>query len=222
MSDSILINKIEKFIQLSDSTSIDVNIIEEGVNSLKDESIWLKSLPLIGVVIGGLITYLAQKHIKDKELALIKIREKKESINKCMLALFNLRFYLKELAYLEFDSKYQYYLSLTETEESAKKALDEHYNDYKYITEYKNKIANCIAEINSNLFSHYKTVGKEMPDETKNMLNNFSNHNLNLRRYEELELDIEINTEFMRTQINSLANEYSLYIDDMINLVKAM
>jgi hypothetical protein len=181
--DSLLLKKLTEIYSFQDTLMLHTQKLQESVTELKTESLLLKTLPFIGVIVGGIITYVGQSVLKNREIKLSTSNGITDAINKIFSNLSILTFSLKELAYLETDSKYQYYLSCTESGEKQKKALDEHYNDYKYIAEIKTKIAFAISEIDSSFTSYYRLKKIKIPDNTVTILNTFSNHLLNLKRH---------------------------------------
>lgn len=82
MADSLLLQKIVELKILQDSTANQIAHINNVVAGLKSEGWFYKSLPLIGVLVGGLITWLIQKSLKDKELRLTNFRELKDTSNR--------------------------------------------------------------------------------------------------------------------------------------------
>lgn len=222
MPDSLLISKISEIKGLQDSTLNKLNHINEVVNNLKNESLFLKLLPLIGVIIGGLITWWIQKSLKNKELKLATFRELNNASNKIITSLINLQFHLKELAYLEVDSKYQYYLSQTTTGDESKRALEEHYNDYKYISDYKNKVSTCVGDAFSNFSTYFQLKKLAMPISTSNSLLEFTNHILTLQREKEFSLTPEVTSKNLYDKIELLTNEYTRNINKILNLATAL
>ncbi len=222
MRDSLLIQKISEVRILQDSTFNQLEHIDKIVSGLKNETLFLKLLPLIGVIIGGFITWWIQKSIKDKELNLITFREIKDATTKIITSLTSLQFHLKELAYLEVDSKYQFQLSQTTTGDEQKRALEEHYNDYKYIADVKNKISSCVAEVSSNFSSYYKLKKIDTPSDTSSKLTTFINHILTLEREQEFPLTPEVTSEVLKNKIDTLTSEYTKNIKGIIDLANAL
>jgi hypothetical protein len=223
MKDSIIILKLEQLKQIQDSNFVHLNKVEQLVLGIKNESLFLKLLPLIGVIIGGLITWWIQKSLKDKELKLTLLRELKETSNKILTAVTSLQFHLKELAYLEVDSKYQYYLSQTEeTADGKKRAMDEHYNDYKYISDVKTKISSCVADINSNFVAYHKLTNKPMEQSLTNELLAFTEHILALKRELEFNIAKEVTTESLNLKIENLSKDYTKDIKKIMNYAQKL
>ena len=150
MADSLLLQKIAELKMLQDSTANQIAHINNAVINLKSEGWFYKSLPLIGVVVGGLITWLIQKSLKDKELRLTNFRELKDTSNRILTSLIGLQFQLKELTYLEVDTNFQYYIYSTSEDIERKRAYEEIYNNYKYKADVKSKIGPYVAEVNSS------------------------------------------------------------------------
>ena len=183
MSDSLLLQKLSEVKLLQDTLSSQVSHIDSIVSSIKGESWFYKLLPLIGVLLGGFITWWTQKQLKERELRLTIFKELKDTSNKILSSLTNLQFQLKELAYLEVDSKHQFHIYCTSEEESEReRAYEEHYNDYKYIADVKNKISLFVADITSNFAAYYKLSNTAIPNSVQNLLSTFTTHILNLPR----------------------------------------
>ena len=221
MPDTLLLQKISELKGLQDSAIIHLNKIDHIVSGLKSESIFYKLLPLIGVLLGGLITWWIQKDLKEKEFQLTIFREIKEISNKILNSLTNLQFQLKELAYLEVDSKYQFYIYNTSPNEKEKqRAYEEHYSDYKYITDVKNKVSMFVAEVNSNFSAHYKLSKIPFPDSLQTRLSEFTKHIFYLKREKEFASDEEVTTEMLQNKINNLCTDYVQHIDGLLDIVK--
>ena len=152
--DTLLVKKLAEIRSLQDFVVRHTNEINDAISKFENENLFLKFLPFLGVIVGGALTYYGQKVLKEKEYKIATSRAISDSINQVFINITLLGFLLKELAYLEVDSKYQYYLSCTETGENQKKALDEHYNDYKYISDIKSKISNSLGSIISGCTSY--------------------------------------------------------------------
>jgi hypothetical protein len=180
--DTLLIKKLVEIRSLQDSLVLHSKEINYAISKLESENLLLKFLPFLGVIVGGALTYYGQKVLKEKEYKIATSRAISDSINQVFINVTQLNFLLKELAYLEVDSKFQHYLACTETGENSKKALDEHYTDYKYISETKSKISNSLGSIISGFSSYYKLQNMALPPNTTTILNTFSNHLLNLPR----------------------------------------
>ena len=207
--DSLLIQKIAELHSLQDTLIKHSSQLQTSVDSIKSESLLIKSLPFIGVIIGGLITYFGQYYLKNKDLSIALVKETRDTISKMFTGLTSLNFSLRELAYLEVDSKYQYQISCTETGNNQKRALEEHYNDYKYIADCRSKIAFSISDINSGFLNYYKCKNEKIPATTISKLNEFTSHILNLQRHPEYPEDLEITTQILNDDILNLRNEYT-------------
>jgi hypothetical protein len=146
--DSLLLNRLDAFQIVQDSISKHTIDIQGKVDSLSSDHI-SKYMPIIVVIIGALATLWVSYLQKNREYRLVKGKELQATLNKLYADQILLKFYLQELAYLEVDSKFQLICSEIELGESQKIALTEHYNDYKYISENKIKIASTLADINS-------------------------------------------------------------------------
>lgn len=223
MNDSLIIQKLAELQTAQDTSIVHLAKIEQLINGIKSESIFLKLLPLIGVIIGGLITWFIQRSLKNKELNLQLLRDTKDTTNKILFALTSIHFHLRELAYLEVDSKYQYYGSQTEKiEDVRKRAYDEHYNDYKYISDVKAKISTCVAEINSNFTTYYKLKNLAVEQTLLDELDVFTNHILNLPREEEFDLTKEVTNDMLKLKISNLTSIYLQNIDNLIKRAKLL
>jgi hypothetical protein len=223
MNDSLIVQKLIVLKQFQDSTNVHLSNIEQVLNSNKSESILLKLLPFLGVLVGGLITWFVQRSVKNFEFKLLVEKEIRDVSCRVLTSLTIMQFHLKELAFLEVDSKYQYYLSHSaDSEEGKKRALEEHYNDYTYISNVKEKLSSCVADVNSTVSSYYKLSKKNMPDDVSNLLLKFTKHILSLQRAEEFDFNTEVTSDDLKRLIDELSAEYTLHIDDMLDKVKAL
>ena len=213
--DSLLLNKITEIHYLQDTLLKHSHELQTSIDNIKSENLFIKFLPFIGVIIGGLITYLGQYYLKNKDLKIALVKESRDTISKMFIGLTSLNFSLRELAYLEVDSKYQFQLSCKEAGEDQKRALEEHYNDYKYIAECRAKIASSISEINSGFLTYYKCKNENIPASTLSKLNEFTSHILNLQRQTEYAEDSEITTPILNKDISDLRTEYTKNIADL-------
>ena len=220
--DSLILNKFIEIHNLQDTLISHSNLLQKSIDSIKNENFFIKFLPFIGVIIGGLIAYFGQYILKNKDSKIALIKERREMISKMFTGLTSLNFSLRELAYLEVDSKYQYQLSCTESDENKKRALEEHYNDYKFIAEYKNKIAGSISDVNTGFLTYYKCKNEPMPSSTIFKLNEFTSHILHLQRHPEYPENIEITTEILDTDIRNLRTEYTKNIADIQVIVTTL
>jgi len=193
-----------------------LNEIHNLITNNQNESFYLKLLPSLGVITGVLLTMLGQYLIKNHELKLSLIKEARDAKHKILLNLICLQSYLGELAYLEIDSKYQYFLSETESlVESRKKALDEHYNDYKYISECKSKITNCIAEINASIFCYHECKKIKISDEDYDTLKTSIESIFNLRRPDHYDTIYKVNQDDLDNDIQILKSNYLQSLNDI-------
>jgi len=149
--DSLFLKKLAEIGYLQDTLIKHSQQLQTSIDKINSESLFIKYLPFIGVIIGGLITYFGQYFLKNKDLKMALVKETRDTVSKMFIGLTSLNFSLRELAYLEVDSKYQYQLSCKETGDNQKRALEEHYNDYKYIAECRGKIA--FGQIFRNYFA---------------------------------------------------------------------
>jgi hypothetical protein len=134
------------------------------IEKLENENTNGKYLQLAAVFLGTLLTLIGQSFFKYFDNNTI-MRKEKAALKGRLISNSNLlKFYLSELAYLEIDSIYQFYLCQGNVGTLEKqKALDEHYNDYKYISDYRNKIADSISGINADYICYYDSAKSILP-----------------------------------------------------------
>jgi hypothetical protein len=222
MEDSLLLQKILELKILQDSTSIRINHLSELITGIKSESWFYKSLPLIGVLVGGLITWFIQNSLKKKELSLANFRELKDTSKGILTSLIGLQFQLKELAYLEVDTNLEDYIYKTCGELEKKRAYEELYNNYKYKAEIKSKVSSCVAEINSGFIAYYKLLKQAVPESMNTMLNNFTEHILKLPKDPPWDNKINDTTEYFSLREQGLATEYTKNIKELVDLTKSL
>jgi len=221
--DSLLLKKLVEIHSLQDTLIFHTNNLQSEFNSFKSETIWLKLLPFFGVIIGGLIAYFGQYFLKNREIKVSIDGEKREVVGKIFNCLTRLDFYLRELAYLEVDSKYQYYLSCTETGNNQKKALEEHYNDYKYLAKYRIKIAAALSAIQNGFLTYYKLNKTIIPIAHSIKLTELKNTILNLKRPREYNESLnEIKAETLENDIVNLKNDYTKNLEDILTIANKL
>ena len=172
------------------------------------------------MIIGGLLTYLGQSFLKNREIKITNENNKREAVNKIFTNLTGLNFCLRELAYLEVDSKFQFQISCKETGDNKKRALEEHYNDYKYIAENRSKISIALSEIQTGFMSYYKISKLSIPESHSLILLELNNHILNLKRHTEYPESLDLTTEMVEIDILTLKKEYTKNITSIENIVK--
>ena len=226
--DSLFIKKLDHLTTIQDTILVHTNKIEALINNATGENWIIKGLPFLGVVVGGIITYYAQNVLKKKDIQIAKNNQRSESICDLIAKVSMLPYFFKELAYLEVDSKYQYYIYLSYTEESKKKALKEHYNDYNYIAENKTKIIELVGAINANINKIFRLKNNAVPDNITIVLATFNNHILNLKRHDGFDADFynpetnELTTEIINEEIDKLFLEYNqqtIYIKNIASSI---
>jgi hypothetical protein len=219
--DSLIVKKLIDIISTQDSLMLHTKKLEEVVNASKP-SLLLQLLPFIGVIVGGVIAYTGQNILKNKELKLTRLTTINSAVNKIFSNLTCLTFYLKELAYLEVDSKYQFYLSLTEQGKFKDRALEEHYDDYKYAAELKSKTAIAVSEIDSSFASYYRLKNQSVPANTATILNTFGNHLINLKKHYGFDEETVVETEQVHRDVENLFSEYNKLILPIRQLATAL
>jgi hypothetical protein len=165
-------------------------------------------LPLIGVIVGAVFALAGQaifKYVDDKKsnkLLLIQCRNR-VAYNICLLDHL-----LQRIAYLKVDSELQYFYSkFDDRDEERKKALQEHYDDYKYLSEAETRLCSCMAEIISHVYQYYDVRSHEMPFELSKLIRRAQENFIDLPNAEEFadreqtsttEIDQRINMLFVR------------------------
>lgn len=133
-----------------------------------------------------------------------------------------MQFQLKELAYLEVDTNFQYYIYSTSEDIERKRAYEEIYNNYKYKADVKSKIGPYVAEVNSSFIAYYKLSNKNLPDTLNTSLDDFTNHILNLPGDPELEDGIEFTTSIFDDKLTALTAEYTTNISELLAAARAL
>ena len=170
MSDSSVIKKL---VEIENSIDSLQNYVQT-VSLQTQQNLFIQAQPFIGVLIGGLLAYLSQYLIKKAEVRQNKESAIRNAIAKIEMNISLIRIHLSEIAYLQIDSRYQYYLSETYKEQYRKeRALAEHYEDYKFIANHKITIAQCIGVIQESITTFFKLKRKNIPDEIKYDLEDF-------------------------------------------------
>lgn len=229
--DSTLVHHLSEAITNQDTLLNITKQLKTDIQSLKQENIFLKILPFLGVILGAVITYFGQHILKKKDLKFATNKYISESISNLFTQIGTVSFNLKELAYLEVDSKYQYYLSCIEEGEGKKRALEEHYNDYKYIADVKTKIINAISEIDASINCYYKLKDEMIPPNTITTLNIFSNHILTIKRFDGFEIPTQeeynnnekiVSTEMIENSIHTLFLNYDQFTINIRQIISSL
>lgn len=97
--DSLYSKKLSDIYSLLDSLLVQTNDLQVAVDAIKSESLFLKFLPFIGVIVGGLITYFGQYLLKTREVKLVISKSINDTINKMYVNINLITFYLKDIVF---------------------------------------------------------------------------------------------------------------------------
>jgi hypothetical protein len=222
MADSLLIRKILELRNLQDSNANHMYEIQKSIDSIAHESWFFKMLPLLGVIVGGAITWLAQNSLKKSELKNNNQKELKVNSNKILTSLISLQFQLKELAYLEVDTNYQLYLYYTSENTEKLRAYEEMYNNYKFKADVKNKISLYVSDIYSGFTTYYRLSNIEIPNDLSTLLEEFTNHIMNLPPDPEWQEGQEFSSETFTERQTILVAEYFNHISRLLGFSKLL
>lgn len=218
--DSTLITKeLLNIKQYQDSISIKLSSINHNLVKLKEVDLIDKYLPVIYLLVGGVLTYLFQVQLKKIEKRINDEQKIKTSIFNLKYYLQLVKFHLKEIAYLEVDSKYQYYLYQKTKGEAQKRALEEHYGDYKYISENRYKLNTSVSNINAELSGIYKLLKKPMPHDCYQRLLQFTNHMLTLKKQKDYNIKETVDEVKFFASESTLLADYNQHINELMIIV---
>ena len=220
--DSLLIKKLFAIQSVQDTLLNHTVKLQQVIETIKSESIWLKLLPFFGVILGAVMAYCGQFFLKRQDINVINRKEKREAVNKIFKNLTLLEFYLRELAYLEVDSKYQYQIYCKEDGDGKKRALEEHYNDYKYIADNRAKIAAALSELQTSFATYYQIEKELVSDDCTKLLDQLSTHIIGLKRHSDYDEKLDLTTEMLEQDISTLKDEYSRNIKSVTDFAKTL
>jgi hypothetical protein len=230
--DSLILQKLTLIHNTEDSVLHHLENLQEVVEKIKPESTFFKLLPFIGVIVGGVLTYVGQYLLKNREVETTNNKSVSETINKLYLSITQIKFFLRQLAHAEVNSRFQVYNHYTNTEEIAKKiALEEHYLGSKLKKEINEKMAFCVSDLIAAFRQYYRLKKVSTPKETLEKLDNFSDHLITLRHHGGFDLptqqdDVEEHnlktSDIARKDINKLFIEYNSRTDEIKNLIATL
>lgn len=219
MDSTLIIKELIGIKQYQDSINIKLSSINNAIVKLKEVDLLDKYLPVVYLLIGGILTYLFQVQLK-------KIDKRTNDEEKIKASIFNLKyclqlvkFHLREIAYLEVDSKFQYYLFQKLNGDAQKKALEEHYGDYRYISENRDKLNTAVSNINAELSAIFKLLKMPMPHDCYQRLLQFTNHILTLKKQEDFDINETVDDARFKASESALLAEYSQHIDELMIIV---
>jgi hypothetical protein len=219
MDSTVLANHLISIKEIQYTIKTDLDKIDGSVKKLLDAEFIDKLLPVISLIAGAVLTYLVQLWLKNRDNK-VKNDEKIDTvIYNLKYHLQMVKFYIKEIAYLEVDSKYQYYLYQKLKGELKQRALEEHYGNYKYLSENRSKLSDAVAKINAEFSSYYKISKVQMPLECSQLILQFMTHMRTLRRYHEFDKSKEVDEAKFSLAEKTLTAEYSKHINELISFV---
>ena len=179
-----------------------------------------KYMQLVGVALGALLTLLTQFTVNYFQNKGVKRKEKSQLKGRIVSNTNLLKFHLSELSYLAIDSVYQYYLWKKNTDpEEKKKALDEHYNDYKYISDYRNKVGDSISAINADFLCYYDLGNEELPQNNWVILQSTTNQLANLHKPEFYKDNVTITDGTVKTDAQNLRVQYLSHLTPLETII---
>lgn len=213
--DSIVVQKLFYIGVTQDSILNSLHEIRSLVINFKSESFWIKVLPFIGVIVGGIITYFGQNFLKRKDIFLLQKKEVRDNVNNLLTNIVYLKFLLKEMAYMEVANNYQYYLSNKKIGN-----MDGYTHNYKYITESRAKIWQTVSEIYASCNLYYKHKKIPIPPENIFKLNNFVSHFFTLKSPKQYDIDTIVTQEMTRSDSENFYNDFAqniFIVESLIN-----
>ena len=216
--DSLLVSKLNQIRAVQDSLLITTHNLQVATHDATSLRLWQMFLPFIGVIVGGAITYWGQSHLKGRDTADLREKERREARNTVIAYLNRLYYYLGELAYLEIDSKLQYQLSISLTGEYRKRALEEHYNDYEYISSNRTKVTEAMAAVQTGFMTCYELRNTAIPDDVSGKLKDLNEHLLNLRTPDDYDRKRDLTTEELKRDVANLRSEYTRNLPEVLKL----
>ncbi len=220
----LIFRRIDSLYALHQTFSGKFDTLQTSVNDLKPENIWWKVLPpLLGVILGAVISYFGQRYLKKLDISQAIQKERREAISKITAGIFTLNFSLKEWAYLEVDSKYQWNIYENAADpDPKKKALDEHYNDYSYIAQHKKNIAVALSDITGSFHNYYRCLNQAVPAATDTALQELSSHILSLERQTEFSSGKAVDILVVQNATKLMQAEYTKNIQGIRTLANTL